>query len=61
VNELTLPYDIALRQPSDPPLADYVHCLVTFDRALRTFRRPEPEAGRDSLLDEPVVLFNYVV
>jgi hypothetical protein len=61
VNELTLPDDIDLGQPADLPLADYMHSLVTFDGALRRFRRAKSEAGCDALLDEPVVQFNDVV
>jgi hypothetical protein len=61
VNDLTPPDDITLGQPADLSLADYMHSLVTFDRALRRFRRAKSVAGCDALLVEPVVLFNDVV
>jgi hypothetical protein len=38
-----------------------MHSLVTFDGALRRFRRAKSEAGCDALLDEPVLLFIDIV
>src|ERR1700722_16410527 len=61
VNESPLPCRIALRQPSDLPLPDHVHCFVSLNRLPRSFHRPEPQARCDGLLNEAVVLLHDVV
>jgi hypothetical protein len=61
MNKAALPQNITFRQPTDLAFPDHMHCLVTIDRPPGSFRRPKPETRRDSLFDEPVVLFNDVV
>jgi len=61
VDELALRYSIALSDPADLTFADNVHRLVTLDRSAGTLHRSEPEARRNSLLDEPMVLLDDVV
>jgi len=61
MNETLLPDHIALRQPPDLAFPDHMHRLVTVDRPQRTFCRPEPQARRNALLDESMVLLNDVV
>lgn len=46
---------ITLRKPADLTFPDHVHRLVSRDRVQRAVRGPEPEAGGDSLLDEPMI------
>ena len=61
VYELALTYRIALRQPSDLPHPDRMHCLVTIDRYPWRFHRSEFEPRCYLLLDEAMVLHNEVV
>src|SRR6516164_2692664 len=61
VDELALRYSIALSDPADLTFADCVHRLVTLDRSAGTLHRSEPEARRNPLLDEPMVLLDDVV
>src|SRR5260370_38405593 len=61
MDELTLAHRITLCQPADLSFANRMHCLVAFDGSPGSFRRPESEAGDDSLLDQSVVLLNHVV
>ena len=49
VDELTLPYRIALADPADLPFADGMHSFVAFDRSPRPFRRTKSLARRDAL------------
>jgi hypothetical protein len=60
-DELRLAENISLRQPSDLPLADDVHCFVPSDRTQGAFHRPEPLAGDHPLLHKAMVLFDDVV
>jgi hypothetical protein len=52
---------IALREPADLTLPDHVHRLISRDRVQRTSHGSKPEARRDSLLDETMVLFQNIV
>ncbi len=61
VDELALRYRIALGDPADLTFADGVHGLVALDRSVCTLRRSEPEARRNPLLDEPMVLSDDVI
>ena len=61
MNETNLASDIALGQPSHLPFFDHVHGFISGYRIYRSLHRAEPEAGRDPLFDEPVVLLNDVV
>jgi hypothetical protein len=60
VDELTLPYSIALADPADLPFADGMHGFVAFDRSLRPFRRTKSLARRDALFDKPMI-FDHIV
>jgi hypothetical protein len=60
-NEPALPIHIALRQPPDLPFPDQMYGFVTIDRPQCSFRRPEPQTRRYSLLDKSMVLLNDVV
>jgi hypothetical protein len=61
VDEPDLPDNIALREPADLTLPDHVHRLISRDRVQRTSHGSKPEARRDSLLDETMVLFQNIV
>ena len=61
MDELTLAHRITLCQPADLSFANRVHCLVTFDGSPGSLRRPESEAGNNTLLDEAVVLLDDIV
>ena len=61
MDELTLPEYVAFGQPPDLALPDLMHRFVTFYRPPRSFCRPEAQTGRNTLLDETVVLLNHVV
>src|ERR1035437_6666478 len=52
---------VVLCEPPDLTLADHVHCLVPRDRVQRAADGSKPQARRDSLLDESMVLFHDVV
>jgi len=61
LNKPHVPDYIALRQPPDLPLPDHVHRLVACDSSQRTIDGSEPEAGRNPLPDETVILLQYIV
>jgi hypothetical protein len=61
VDELALRYRIALGNPADLALADCMHRRITLDGSTSALDRSEPEAGRNPLLNEPVILLDDVV
>src|SRR5205807_3207673 len=61
VDELTLADDVALVQPPYLSLSDCMHRLVTVDGSTSALDRSEPEACRNPLLNESVVLLDDVV
>jgi hypothetical protein len=61
MDESTLADHIALRQPPDLTFADQTHCLIPFNRSQRAFQGPKPEACRNALFNETVVLLDDVV
>ena len=61
VDELALSDRVALSHPAHLSFSDGMHCLVALDRSACAFHRSEPEAGRDPLLDESVVLLNGLI
>ena len=61
VDELALGNGIALGDPADLTFADCMHCLIPLYGSTSALDRSEPEACRNPLLDEPVVLLDDVV
>ena len=61
VYELDLPDDVTFRQPADLTFSDHVHRLISSDRIQRAIHRPEPKTSGDSLLDKPMILFQYII
>ena len=61
VDKLTLTYRIALREPTNLPFANRVHCFVALNGPPGSFRRSESQARDNLLLDETVVLFHDIV
>src|SRR5262249_53388774 len=61
VDKLPLRYGIALPDPTDLTLADCMHRLVALNGSTRALDRSEPQARRDPLLDESMVLLDDVV
>ena len=52
---------VTLLQPADLTFLDHVHRLIPGDRVQRASNRPEPQARRDSLFDESVILLHHIV
>jgi hypothetical protein len=61
VDKLALRYAIALSDPADLPLADCMHRLIALDGSTSPLDRAEPEACRNPLLNESVVLLDDVI
>jgi hypothetical protein len=56
-DELCFAENVGLRQPSDLPLADDVHCFVSSDRAQSAIDGPEPLTGNHALLHKAMLLY----
>ena len=61
MDERALTYRIALGYPADLPFADNMHRLVPLDRSPCPLHRTEPQAGRNALLNEAMVLLNGLI
>src|SRR5262249_292746 len=61
MDELALRDGIALWHPADLTFSDCMHRLVALDGSACTLRRSKPEARRNALLDEPMILLDDVV
>jgi hypothetical protein len=61
VDESDLPSDIRFAYPSNVPLPEHLHRLVTLNRPSRSLEFPEPWLGIYSTLDRSMVLFQDVV
>jgi hypothetical protein len=56
VDESDLPSDILLAYPSNLPLAEHMHRLVTLNRSSSSLEFPKPLLGVYSTLDRSMVL-----
>ena len=61
IDEADLLDDIAFCQPPDLPFADLVHRLVALNRSQRPIHAAKSQTRRDTLFDEPMILFEHVV
>jgi len=61
INEANLLDNITFCQPPDLAFSDLVHSFVALNRSQCPIHAAKSETRRDTLFDEPMILFKHVV